>query len=208
MNLLDCLAPFITLVHAFANDHAMQRRYSARAFAAALEQCIRDAQARARASGVTADDFAEGMFAVAAWADEILLGLDWCARAQWPMQFLQRRLFGVNDAGIGFFHRLQRIERGRSAVREVYLACLMLGFRGRHAFDDGPHALDATIHANHLLLEDGAATARAEAPPAARCLARSRGVAARLAWWWIPLLALLLWAGLVNRLLVHDGWMG
>ena len=208
MNLLDCLAPFIALVHAFANDDAMQRRYSAQAFAATLEQCIRDAHARARALGIAADDVAEGLFAVAAWADETLLGLDWCAGVQWPAQLLQRRLFGVNDAGIGFFHRLQGIARGRSAVREVYLACLVLGFRGRHAFDDNPRALDATMHANHLLLEDDGVTARTESPPMARCSAQPSGVAARWAGWWIPMLALLLWAVLVNRLLVLGWWMG
>ncbi len=206
MNLLDCLAPIVALLVGLMEDVAKQRRYSAKAFAATLERCIRDVHAQAGALRITADDFTEGLFAVTAWADEALRRLDWCEGQQWPSQFLQRRLFGLSDAGIEFFERLRRLEHGRPAVREVYLACLALGFRGRYAFDCDMHAITATRQIQQRILDADDPPCDA-APAQPRPASRARGAARRWVWWYGPLLVLLAWAVLVNRLLVHGAWI-
>ncbi|HEX9106884.1 MAG TPA: DotU family type IV/VI secretion system protein, partial [Longimicrobiales bacterium] len=62
--------------------------------------------------------------------------------AQWPRQPLQEEVFGDHMAGETFFRHLQELlarpDSGELAdVLEVYLLCMLLGFRGRYAGGQG-----------------------------------------------------------------------
>lgn len=81
-----------------------------------------------------ADDVA---YALAAHADEVMLARAG-AREAWLPRLMQLALFGENNAGDGFFVRLDGIRRdpSRGDVLLVYFVLLSLGFRGRHAGRD------------------------------------------------------------------------
>lgn len=89
----------------------------------------------AREAGHSDDDIAEARYAVCAWIDESILDSSWEQRTRWQRDLLQRAYYQSSDAGERFFARLAALDKSRRAVREVYYLCLVLGFRGRYAFD-------------------------------------------------------------------------
>ncbi len=100
------------------------------------------AAARSAAAGAScpAEHAELAAFAAAAWADERLQSGNWEHAGQWQAHLLQRRHFGVVDAGEGFFRRLSELGPEQQEVREVFAMALLLGMRGRHALDRGDAA--------------------------------------------------------------------
>lgn len=78
----------------------------------------------------------QARFALAAWADEVVLSSDWSYRDEWPKALLQNDLFGTNRGGDEFYDRLQALTPDRVQAREVFFLCLVHGFQGRLAGDD------------------------------------------------------------------------
>jgi type IV/VI secretion system ImpK/VasF family protein len=94
------------------------------------------------------DDIACATFAMAAFADELIVNARWLQGNAWPL--LQTDFFVTNHAGTQFFARMRQIqEDGAGAVGqgttddagllEVYYLCLLLGFRGTWTFDPPEH---------------------------------------------------------------------
>jgi type IV/VI secretion system ImpK/VasF family protein len=83
-----------------------------------------------------AQEVENSRFALAAWADEMLLKSDWPARDAWSRELLQSHLFGTNRAGDEFFERLARLRPDQTAARLVFFLCLSFGFEG--AMGDRP----------------------------------------------------------------------
>ncbi len=133
--LLDAFIPWFARVQDFARaphgslDDVVQR----------LDAWF--AQARAAAAGHAPEHAELAAYAAAAWADERLQTSSWDHATAWNTQLLQRRHFGVVDAGDGFFRHLHELGPERQEVREVFALALLLGLRGRHALDDGDEAL-------------------------------------------------------------------
>ncbi len=100
------------------------------------------AEARAAAAGANcpAEHAELAAFAAVAWADERLQTSDWEHAREWQSQLLQRRHFGVLDAGDAFFRQLGELGAPHQEVREVFALALLLGLRGRHALDAGDAA--------------------------------------------------------------------
>lgn len=107
---------------------------------------------RAAAAGLSDREADAVTFALAAFADEMVMRSDWAGRGQWPL--LEYATFGTHHAGEEFFHVLEAGQGagagstnghdhgslagtwsgpGGAAVLEVYALCLLFGFRGRHA---------------------------------------------------------------------------
>ena len=115
---------------------------SAEAFRAHLHQLLEDAERDARDAGYPGRDVRLALFAVVAFLDEAVLNSAAPVFAGWSGRLLQQELFGANVAGEAFFGHLdQLLERDDSAeladVLEVFHLCLLLGYRGRHAGQDG-----------------------------------------------------------------------
>ncbi|WP_441290823.1 DotU family type IV/VI secretion system protein [Sorangium sp. KYC3313] len=73
----------------------------------------------------------DGMFAIAACADEIAMSLP-DLRPVWAQRPLQASRWTTNNAGVEFFERLVRVRKGPLPVMATYACVLGLGFRGRY----------------------------------------------------------------------------
>ncbi|WP_437966502.1 DotU family type IV/VI secretion system protein [Sorangium sp. So ce260] len=73
----------------------------------------------------------DGMFAIAAFADELAMSLP-DLRPVWAQRPLQAARWMTNNAGVEFFERLERVRKGPLPVMATYACVLGLGFRGRY----------------------------------------------------------------------------
>jgi type VI secretion system protein ImpK len=115
------------------------------ALAQGVDRMLAGFEGRAAALGKPAPAVLEAKYAFCALADELIQGAQGAQSADpaqgvaWSHAPLQHRHFGEHLAGEGFFRRLER-ERARlrqdpgggTEALEVFLACLLLGFRGRY----------------------------------------------------------------------------
>lgn len=121
-----------------------------------LDSLLADARRKAQEAGITEADTLNAMFAVAAWADEILLATAWAGAEEWKRHLLQKRYFNVSSAGVEFFTRLEALGPQQLAVREVYFFCLSMGFAGRYGHDRNPKTLEDIKQASlSQLVRDG-----------------------------------------------------
>ena len=148
MQLVNCLIPLFAQLRAFAQ----QPSGDAAGMTVQLDDAIAAARRNARDAGYSEADIDEALFAVAAWADELLLAARWDGAAQWQRHLLQRRYFNLSNAGIAFYERLEKLTPDQLPVREAYYLCLGMGFGGRYAYDRNQKALTDIKRANLALL--------------------------------------------------------
>src|SRR6056297_3241785 len=86
---------------------------------------------KARQAKLSTVEWKKGCFPVCAWVDEVLLCSNWAEKDKWRSHQLQLRYFKTTNAGEDFFHRLERMKDRENDIREVYLYCLSLGFKGK-----------------------------------------------------------------------------
>lgn len=103
-------------------------------FKAAINSAGQDAMRR----GYNGEDVRVATFPIVALLDESILISGDPAFTDWLRKPLQQEMFEVHVAGEIFFRNVERIlVRNDSPevadVLEVYLLCLLLGFRGRHS---------------------------------------------------------------------------
>ncbi|SDN53021.1 type VI secretion system protein ImpK [Polaromonas sp. JS666] len=120
-----------------------------------LDSLLADARRKAQEAGIAEADTMSGMFAVAAWADELLLATAWPGAEEWKRLLLQKRYFNVSSAGVEFFTRLEALGPQQLAVREVYFFCLAMGFAGRYGHDRNPKTLEDIKQASLAQLVQG-----------------------------------------------------
>jgi len=137
MRLVDYFIPFM----AFLRHFQAQPSGDAASVGLQLDSLLMEARRKSQEAGVDNGDVMEGLFAVVAWADEILLATSWAGAQTWTRQLLQRRHFNVSNAGVAFFLRLEGLSQRQMAVREVYLFCLSMGFSGRYGHEGNLKAL-------------------------------------------------------------------
>lgn len=73
----------------------------------------------------------DGMFAIAALADEIAMTLP-DLRPFWAQQPLQATRWTTHNAGVEVFERLQRVRQGPRPILATYACVLGIGFLGRY----------------------------------------------------------------------------
>ena len=78
----------------------------------------------------------DARFALAVWADELLLKTPWPGRDAWAHDLLQMRLYRTNRGGDEFFDRLARLRPDHGEARGVYFLCLVFGFEGQLVGDE------------------------------------------------------------------------
>jgi len=111
---------------------------NAESFRAQMKQVLRVSEQEARSRGCTEDDVKQAIFAVIAFLDESVLGCRNPVFSDWPRLPLQAELYGHQLAGEVFFQELQKTLNRNDSVEtadllEVYLLCMLLGFKGRYA---------------------------------------------------------------------------
>jgi len=92
----------------------------------------------ARRAGYTSDDVRLAVYAVVVALDEAVLQSRQAAFGEWARRPLQEELFGGHVGGDAFYDRMGELlgrqdVAGAADVLEVYVLCLLLGFRGRYA---------------------------------------------------------------------------
>jgi type VI secretion system protein ImpK len=99
----------------------------------ALKKVERDAVAR----GYSQEDAQHAQFAVVVFLDESILNSSNPAFADWARMPLQEEFYGNQLGGEVFFQDLERAQARNDSndvadLLEVYLTCLLLGYRGRY----------------------------------------------------------------------------
>lgn len=127
-----------------------QRAADADTFRAQIKHLLALANRDATQAGYDPRSVKLALYAYVAFLDESVLGSGEPGLASWPRQSLQEEVFGDHMAGETFFAHLDELLARQDSdevadVLEVFLLCLLLGFRGRYGADRG--ALDAHVRA-------------------------------------------------------------
>jgi type VI secretion system protein ImpK len=117
--------------------------------ASITRRLAREAMAWTGAAGET--DIAAAQYAFVALLDELLLFSDWPGHTAWEAKPLEVRVFGTRSAGERLPDAMDALLVQRDAsqrdLANVYLACLILGFRGRLRGQAGSLRHDQLRHA-------------------------------------------------------------
>lgn len=161
-----------------------------------VKQLLSTAEREARHIGYSPDDIALVLYAAVTFLDESVLNSSQAMFADWPSRPLQEEIFGGHMGGEIFFQHLKQLLTRQDSedladVLEVFLLCLMLGFRGRYssAEQGEVHALRSSIQEKIGRIRGGygelspawALPAHEKRPVSRDALLRWMGVAATLA---------------------------
>jgi type VI secretion system protein ImpK len=121
------------------------------AFRAQVKHLLAAANRDAAQAGYDPQSVKLALYACIAFVDEAVLNSGEPALAGWQSQSLQEEVFGDHRAGETFFSYLDELlarpDSDEAAdVLEVFVLCLLLGFRGRYAAADRG-SLDARLRA-------------------------------------------------------------
>ena len=146
MRLLDCFNK--VLAYTSYLRQGGETRPSSQDAIEDYDRLLSQGKATAREAGFSDEEFDDAKFAVCAWVDETIMLSDWEGRAEWGAQPLQRRHFNTTNAGEEFFDHLDKLPPQEKEVREVYVTCLGLGFRGLYFQEDEQSVLDEEKNKN------------------------------------------------------------
>ncbi|MEO7986128.1 MAG: DotU family type IV/VI secretion system protein [Gemmatimonadales bacterium] len=117
-----------------------------------VKQLLSTAEQEGRHIGYASDDIALALYAAVTFLDESVLNSSQAMFSDWPSRPLQEEIFGGHMGGEIFFQHVKQLLTRQDSedladVLEVFLLCLMLGFRGRYSgADQGEmHALRSQI---------------------------------------------------------------
>lgn len=100
-----------------------------------LVEMFNAAEREAKRLSIPEDSVQQARYAVAAYLDEMILGVPSPHRDAWSARPLQYEFFREHVAGVEFFNRLDGLRRAISSNRdvvEVFYLCLVLGFEGQY----------------------------------------------------------------------------
>jgi len=92
--------------------------------------------AEAAEHGIEAEDVRSACYALSFFLDTQIAQSEWTGKGQWSVEPLGIVLQQDPEGGVNFFRRLDGFGDRHRAVKEVYLVCLALGFRGKYAEQD------------------------------------------------------------------------
>ena len=107
-------------------------------FRTQMKSLLMGADRAAREAGYAAESVKYAIYAFVAFLDESVLNSSQPMFSDWTSQPLQEEIFGDHMAGETFFRHLRELMGRQDSeeladVLEVYLLCLLLGFKGRFA---------------------------------------------------------------------------
>jgi type VI secretion system protein ImpK len=124
-----------------------------------LTLLLDQSQEKAIAKGLSENQALCALFPIVSYVDEMLLTSNWCHKSVWQQHSLQRHYFDTTNAGREFFERLNKLNREGEdrSIREVFLLCLGLGYKGQYFMpDDRPKLAEIRIFNLDLLLPEDA----------------------------------------------------
>lgn len=120
-----------------------------------LSQLLLDSKLAAVRAGYPETVCDQALFPIVAFIDEAVLTSQWTQKSLWQMQSLQREFYETSNAGHEFYERLNLLNRQGDdrSVREIYLLCLSLGFKGKfYQPQDRPKIEEIKLFNLNLLL--------------------------------------------------------
>jgi type VI secretion system protein ImpK len=110
----------------------------AESFRGHVKKLLATAERDARRLGYASDDVSLALYAVVTFLDESVLNSAHPMFASWPNRPLQEEIFGGHMGGEIFFQHLRQLlarqeSEDTADLLEVFLLCLLLGFRGRYS---------------------------------------------------------------------------
>lgn len=96
-------------------------------------RALKDLEAAAGQQGIDREDVVEASYALCLFFDEQVADSEWSARHQWAAEPLHIVIHQDPEGGVNFFQRLEALGDRQTEVKEVFLTCLALGFRGQYA---------------------------------------------------------------------------
>lgn len=90
-------------------------------------------QREAPENGIEAEDANQACYGLCFLADTLVGDSAWNGKLDWSGEPLGIVRYQDPEGGVNFFHRLERFGERQRAVKEVYLVCVALGFRGKYA---------------------------------------------------------------------------
>jgi len=107
-----------------------------------MKSAVKNAQQQALAKGYHEEVIKLTTLAVVAFLDESVLTYRSLISGDWQRQPLGEEFFGEHIAGEVFYQRLDRLLKAQDSPQvadalEVYLLCLLLGFRGKYGLGGG-----------------------------------------------------------------------
>jgi type VI secretion system protein ImpK len=124
-----------------------------------LTQLLDQSRENIVAKGLSENQALSALFPIVSYIDEMILTSNWCNKAKWQQTSLQRHYFDTTNAGREFFERLNKLNRQGDdrSIREVFLLCLGLGYKGQYFMpDDRPKLEEIRVFNLDLLLPEDA----------------------------------------------------
>ena len=90
-------------------------------------------ESEAAKHGIEVEDAKQAGYALCLFMDEQVGQSEWSAKMQWMAEPLHIMMQQDAEGGVNFFRRLESFGDREREVKEVYLVCLALGFRGKYA---------------------------------------------------------------------------
>jgi type VI secretion system protein ImpK len=94
---------------------------------------LHNIETEAPGHGIEAEDARQACYALSLFMDTYVANSEWNAKAEWGGEPLGIMLQQDPEGGVNFFNRLEAFRDDQKEIREVYLVCLALGFRGKYA---------------------------------------------------------------------------
>ncbi len=132
MKLIDCYAELLAYTVYLAGPDPSAAALSYEEVRGRYDDLLQRAQALRSQGEFPDEQWQEGLFAVFALIDEMILCSGWPGRDTWQVAQFQHRFFNTTNAGEEFFDHLKALGSGSEEVREVYGWCLAMGFKGRY----------------------------------------------------------------------------
>lgn len=117
---------------------------SYQAFRGEVMRGLKRLETAAAEAGIERDDAQLAGYALCLFLDEQVAESEWTSRSTWATEPLHLVIQEDAAGGINFFRKLEALGERQRDVREVFLVCLALGFRGKYA------ELDTTQQAAEL----------------------------------------------------------
>ena len=132
MRIVDCFTDVILYARKLSRGDIVVA--SAEEARAELKTLFESAKSLSDANDFSATMYADAVFPVVAFVDELFLCSTWSHKKEWQLEPLQRFYFNTTNAGSEFYERLSVLNKfgPDRDVREVYALCMGLGFRGKY----------------------------------------------------------------------------
>ena len=134
MYLVDCYLPVLKLVSELS--HQDVQPLDDDSFRQKTLETFQQAINASRQLAIPETDADDALFAMAVWFDEVILRSDLPVKQGWRNELLQMHYFNTVIGGEEFFTRLDNIDCENTALRMVYLHCLLMGFHGKYHYQD------------------------------------------------------------------------